>query len=64
MYIIGTYKKVYVHLMYMERPSVPEEIVETVSEQSRPYETSWWQTLERILEQDADLQIKSKEVEA
>jgi len=66
MYNISTYKKGDVHNMYMKkRPSIPNEIYETVAQQARPYENDWWATLERILEQEANIEIKSsKEVEA
>jgi hypothetical protein len=65
MYIIGTFKRSDVHLMYMKRPSIPDEIWEAVDNESRDYEDSWRETLERILEQRANLHIPSKpEVEA
>ena len=52
--------------MYMKkRPIIPNEIYETVAQEARPYENDWWATLERILEQDANIEIKSsKEVKA
>jgi hypothetical protein len=51
--------------MYMKRPSIPDEIWEAVDNESRDYEDSWRETLERILEQKANIQIPSKpEVEA
>jgi len=51
--------------MYMKRPGVPEDIHQTVKQKSRSYEKSWWQTLERILEQEAELEIiETEKVEA
>jgi len=50
-----------VHMMYMRRPSIPEDIWQTVNDEARAYENSWRETLERILEQDAKLEIKSIE---
>jgi len=44
----------------MKRPSIPEEIYKAVQDQAREYEDSWRETLERILEQDADIQIPAK----
>jgi len=65
MYIEGTFKSINVHIMYMKRPKIPSDIHTAVDQQSRSYENSWWQTLERILEQQAGLDIKStKKVEA
>jgi len=46
--------------MYMKRPNIPDEIYQTIQDRSRDYENSWRETLERILEQEADIPIKSK----
>lgn len=59
-YIIRTFLIVDVHLMYMRRPSVPEEIYNAVENEARDYEDSWRETLERILEQDAGIEIPAK----
>ena len=49
----------------MKRPNIPDDIYETVQDEARDYDNSWHQTLERILEQKAGLEIKQvKEVEA
>jgi len=47
--------------MYMRRPSIPEEIYNAVDNKARDYEDSWRETLERILEQDANIEIPTKE---
>jgi len=46
--------------MYMKRPNVPDAIHQTVKDEAREHENAWHQTLERILEQDANLEIKAK----
>jgi len=59
-YISGTFKRVYEHVMYMRRPSIPEEIFIAVENEARDYEDSWRETLERILEQEASIEIPAK----
>jgi len=65
MYISSTFKRSDVHIMYMKRPNIPEDIYYAVENEARSYEKHWRETLERILEQEAEIEIKPvKEVEA
>jgi hypothetical protein len=65
MYIKRTFISFNEHVMYMRRPSIPEEIHKAVENEAREYEDAWRETLERILEQETDIEIPSKvQVEA
>ena len=58
MYTNGTFKSNNVHDMYMRRPSIPDSLYETVQDHAREHDNSWYQALERVLEQKANLEIK------
>lgn len=54
-----------VPLMYMRRPTIPEPIFQAVKDEANEYDNSWHQTLERVLQQKTDIEIKKlQEVEA